>query len=559
MPAPGARRPAPPAPPWRSCACYAAGDAPARTVGPRALPPAARVRPPERQRPQRGAGARAHRARRPHAAGEIGAGGTLPIAAVFPTIGRYAVSGLQSLQGARLAVEDINRAGGVNGRLLRLAEYRTGSYFVDAQHAAALAARDGALAIVGANSSELSAGGRRGGRGERRPAGHERLDRRRPHLRPADRPHAAVRVPHVRLGRGDGCACSPSFAVGRLGARRAAVLYEVGRNYSAAARAHASPPASRDRAAGREVAEFHYLALETDFRPQLRRDPGVPPRRRSSCPARSPTRRSSPHRRATVGLRTRRSSAATRGRARCSSSAARRPATPTTSSCARRAPEFDRRYEARRGGASAPGCRAVLAYDAVHVIAARARARSGRSSAEAPREPGSPRRAGGCATRRAAATWTAATGRSASTRAATAARASRSTRSRRRRRGPRARARAAGWASRERRLPAAARPEPARQGRRSRSPSCSSPAWPRCCSCSCRCSASSASACSSRTSGCSRRCAATTSASFIYDLLSRNRESLAVHLADLAAQEGLLWARVRGGRPRPRGHRRPRP
>jgi len=31
---------------------------------------------------------------------------------------------------------------------------------------------------------------------------------------------------------------------------------------------------------------------------------------------------------------------------------------------------------------------------------------------------------------------------------------------------------------------------------------------------------------------------------FIYDLLSRNRESLAVHLADLASEEGLLWVRV---------------
>ncbi len=31
---------------------------------------------------------------------------------------------------------------------------------------------------------------------------------------------------------------------------------------------------------------------------------------------------------------------------------------------------------------------------------------------------------------------------------------------------------------------------------------------------------------------------------FIYDLLSRNRESLAVHLADLASQEGLVWAQV---------------
>jgi two-component system nitrogen regulation sensor histidine kinase NtrY len=34
---------------------------------------------------------------------------------------------------------------------------------------------------------------------------------------------------------------------------------------------------------------------------------------------------------------------------------------------------------------------------------------------------------------------------------------------------------------------------------------------------------------------------------FVYDLLSRNRESLAVHLADLASQEGIVWARVEAG------------
>ena len=34
---------------------------------------------------------------------------------------------------------------------------------------------------------------------------------------------------------------------------------------------------------------------------------------------------------------------------------------------------------------------------------------------------------------------------------------------------------------------------------------------------------------------------------FIYDLLSRNRESLAVHLADLASQEGIVWTRVEAG------------
>ena len=31
---------------------------------------------------------------------------------------------------------------------------------------------------------------------------------------------------------------------------------------------------------------------------------------------------------------------------------------------------------------------------------------------------------------------------------------------------------------------------------------------------------------------------------FIYDLLSENRESLAVHLQDLAGQEGVVWTRI---------------
>ena len=34
---------------------------------------------------------------------------------------------------------------------------------------------------------------------------------------------------------------------------------------------------------------------------------------------------------------------------------------------------------------------------------------------------------------------------------------------------------------------------------------------------------------------------------FIYDLLSRNRDSLALHLAELAGQEGIVWSRVQAG------------
>jgi branched-chain amino acid transport system substrate-binding protein len=194
--------------------------------------------------------------------------GTLPLAAVFPAVGRYALSGTQSLNGARLAVEDLNRAGGVHGRRLTLREYRTGSFFIDARQAARLAAEAGELAIVGSNSSDLSK------------AIAEEAEAR-----------GLVQVSNVSTaqdltwdpasGRDRAFVfrvCSTdvvmgtllaSFARDQLGARRAAVLYEVGRTYSARlARAFVSR--FRDPAAGRTVGEFFYLALETDFRPQLR-------------------------------------------------------------------------------------------------------------------------------------------------------------------------------------------------------------------------------------------------------------------------------------------------
>ena len=59
------------------------------------------------------------------------------------------------------------------------------------------------------------------------------------------------------------------FARDRLAARRVAVLYEVGRTYSARL-AGAFLQRFADPGAGRVTMEAHYLALETDFRPQLR-------------------------------------------------------------------------------------------------------------------------------------------------------------------------------------------------------------------------------------------------------------------------------------------------
>jgi branched-chain amino acid transport system substrate-binding protein len=59
------------------------------------------------------------------------------------------------------------------------------------------------------------------------------------------------------------------FARDALRAERAAVLYEVGRTYSARL-ARSFVERFRDPAAGRTSAEFFYLPLETDFRAQLR-------------------------------------------------------------------------------------------------------------------------------------------------------------------------------------------------------------------------------------------------------------------------------------------------
>jgi len=60
------------------------------------------------------------------------------------------------------------------------------------------------------------------------------------------------------------------FARDELGAKRAAVLYEVGRTYSQRL-ARSFIGRFSDDVAGHVVAEFFYLALETDFRPQLNR------------------------------------------------------------------------------------------------------------------------------------------------------------------------------------------------------------------------------------------------------------------------------------------------
>jgi branched-chain amino acid transport system substrate-binding protein len=295
----------------------------------------------------------------------IRAGGALPVAAVFPTIGRYAVSGVQSLQGARLAVEEVNREGGVHGRPLRLAEYRTGSSFFDARQAASLAARDGALAIVGSNSSELSQ------------AVAEEAEANGV-LQITNVSTAADLTWDPQTGRARPfvfrmCATDDvmgellaAFARDHLRAKRAAVLYEVGRTYSQRL-ARSFIGRFADDVAGHAVAEFVYLALETDFRPQLRsiRDfqPDVVFVPGSFSDATLVSAQA-----VEVGLR----ATLLGGDAWSSPLLFQRGGPPGEAwyvELCSPAPEFDGRYE-KAEGQEPPGCRAVLAYDAVKVIAA---------------------------------------------------------------------------------------------------------------------------------------------------------------------------------------------
>ena len=104
----------------------------------------------------------------------------------------------------------------------------------------------------------------------------------------------------------------------------------------------ASSPASATPAAGRAVAEFYYLALETDFRPQLGRIKEFQPGRRSSCPGSFPDAtlvavQAAPARAPGDAARRRR---LVEPAAVPAGGAAR--ATRTTSSCARPPPAFDR-------------------------------------------------------------------------------------------------------------------------------------------------------------------------------------------------------------------------
>jgi hypothetical protein len=140
-----------------------------------------------------------------------------------------------------------------------------------------------------------------------------------------------------------------------------AILYEVGRKYSQQL-ARTFRSRFEDTRAGRVLEEFFYLALETDFLPQLRRvrefDPDVVFLPGSFTDATLVAAQAR-----TVGL----NATFLGGDAWSSPLLFQRGAPPGPAyyvELCPRSPEFEERY-GRGEGVDAPGCRAVLAYDAV--------------------------------------------------------------------------------------------------------------------------------------------------------------------------------------------------
>jgi branched-chain amino acid transport system substrate-binding protein len=265
-----------------------------------------------------------------------------------------------------MAVLDVNRRGGIKGRAVQLREYRTGSYFVDARHAAERAiVTDGVFAIIGSNASSLSL------------AIAEVAEKN--HVAQISNISTAeelTREPTTgRVRRYVFRTCGSDVVMGALLARfarkelsalRVAVLYEVGSPYSARL-AQSFIRNFKDSQGKRETREFFYLGREIDFRGHLRDIAAFGPDL-VFVPGYATDATLIAMQAASLGLDvTLLGSDAWSSRALFSRGGPARPAyyaelcSPPQS--------FGLRY-ARRFGHAAEGCRAVLAYDAVMAVTA---------------------------------------------------------------------------------------------------------------------------------------------------------------------------------------------
>jgi len=212
------------------------------------------------------------------------------IASIFPVYGRYAISGVESHRGVEMAADAYRQRARLDGRDLEILYYRTRSDRFDVLEAAIDAWEAGALAIIGCNASTLSNALRDlvQTRGIPMISNVSTV----PDLTwnpETGRNHEYVfRVCHNDRAMGRFLA---EFAREDLGARKAAVLFDVSRSYSVhlaeaftlafeagasdgeagtGADVGAGDDAVDDAIASPAVERHFYAPLETDFRRQLR-------------------------------------------------------------------------------------------------------------------------------------------------------------------------------------------------------------------------------------------------------------------------------------------------
>lgn len=203
----------------------------------------------------------------PNPANSIPAGPSIKIGGNLELSGGIASFGKNALNGARLAIKEVNNAGGILGRQIELIVEDNASEPSEAANAmAALISRDKVVAVIGAVASSNTLA-----------AARLAEDYRIPIISPTStNPRVTVENGKVKRYVFRGAFIDPyqgklmaRFAAGRLGARTAAVIIDRTSDYSKSVALMFNTTFIAN--GGRIVAQEAYLQKDQDFREQLLR------------------------------------------------------------------------------------------------------------------------------------------------------------------------------------------------------------------------------------------------------------------------------------------------
>lgn len=209
----------------------------------------------------------------PNSANNIPAGPSIKIGGNFELSGGIASFGNKALNGVRLAIKEVNNAGGIMGRQIELIVEDNASQPSGAANAmTALISRDKAVAVIGAVASSNTLA-----------AARLAEDYRIPMISPTStNPKVTIESGKVKRYVFRGAFIDPyqgelmaRFAAGRLGARTAAVITDRTSDYSKTVALMFNTTFIAN--GGRIVDQEAYLQKDQDFRAQLLRIQGANP------------------------------------------------------------------------------------------------------------------------------------------------------------------------------------------------------------------------------------------------------------------------------------------